>query len=139
MTITKQNKQICAAEAAISYLLAKIEAENALEEKRRHEKAFIDACGREGIESINIFNAKAELNAKVYIRRSFRKTYNFAKLQKLLKPSQMKKIVQSVVDADLLNNAIRLGHIKQQTADRATAVKEVISVCISQPLTKEAE
>jgi hypothetical protein len=60
-----------------------------------------------------------------------RSSYSLDVLSKLLKPAQLRKVTKTTIDSELFESAVSIGMIEQSIADKATNVKEVVSVCVA--------
>jgi hypothetical protein len=127
MKTTKKPSKLSAAQAASELVQKRAVAEKANREKRDAEAAFMEACAREGVEQV----ITSQSTVKVYVRRAMRSSYSLDVLSKLLKPAQLRKVTKTTIDSELFESAVSIGMIEQSIADKATSVKEVVSVCVA--------
>jgi len=125
----KRKKPTSAAQAAIAFAEAKTSYDIASKAKKIAEQDFIEACTKEGLESV--ITGQGDDSRKVYIRRTVRTKIILDKLRKLVKPAVLKKLVVEEVDQKLVASAVSMNLVSQAVVDQATEVTPVVSVMIS--------
>lgn len=125
----KRKKPTSAAQAAIAFAEAKASYDMATKAKKIAEQDFIEACAKEGLESV--ITGSGDESRKVFIRRTVRTKIVLDKLRKLVKPAVLKKLVVEEVDQKLVASALAMNLIEQSVVDNATEVTPVVSVMIA--------
>lgn len=123
-------KPTSATQAAIAFVAAKQAYESAAKAKKVAEQDFIEACAKEGLESI--VTKTDDVSRKIYIRRTVRTKVVLEKLKKLVKPNVLKKLVVEEIDQKKVASAVEVGILAQGVVDQATEVTQVVSVMIAE-------
>ena len=123
-------KPTSATQAAIAFVAAKQAYESAAKAKKVAEQDFIEACAKEGLESV--VTKADDVSRKIYIRRTVRTKVVLEKLKKLVKPNVLKKLVVEEIDQKKVASAVEVGILAQGVVDQATEVTQVVSVMIAE-------
>lgn len=123
-------KPTSATQAAIAFVAAKQAYESAAKAKKVAEQDFIEACAKEGLESV--VTKMDDASRKIYIRRTVRTKVVLEKLKKLVKPNVLKRLVVEEIDQKKVASAVEVGILAQGVVDQATEVTQVVSVMIAE-------